>query len=250
MSLAYRAVEQTAVDMLNRGEATPAIELLTRALNEAPGELPGEGRLRELRGWACWELGDVQQSVHELETAMSLVPLGAEGTLALALGYEVMQKRDLSIGLLNQLVDRRTLPLRVLESLARALGRAGEFAKALDICQRASAAQPDELAPLMGVVFYQGRVGGSPEWLLEPLFRALHLAPEDFSIRMLTARCLHDCGLSEDAADVLRAVEYLESCCPSCLNTMHEIFRACGDSAAAAAVVEKLSLVAEALQRE
>lgn len=243
MEAPLRAVEEMAIDNLSRGDAALAIADLSIALDESPDE----GRLWELLGLGQWKFGAVQESIRSLETAMTLIPLGAKATLALALGYEVIQKFSLAKGLLVELATRNELPTTVFEALARGLGRANEPALALAVCQRAAAAHPDKLGPLMGIVFYMGRLGVSSERMLPPLFRALDIASKDFSIRMLTARCLHDCGLSEDAAEVLRVVSFLDSRCPNCLRVMQEVFHAAGDERTAAQVVERLGQVAREL---
>lgn len=240
MDASLRAIEELAVDYLLQGEPALALAELSAVVDAAPDE----GRLWELLGIGHWEIGQVRESIAALETAMTLVPLGPEATLALGLGYEVIQKLPLAKDLFIDLAGRDALPLRVLEPLARGLGRANESGLALAMCERAATSQPDELGPLMGMVFYMGRLGRPAEHLLPVLLRALGLAPEDFTIRMLAARCLHDCGLAEDAAELLRVADYLDSSCPSCLHAMQEIFLAAGDEPAAADVVERLADVA------
>lgn len=209
-------------------------------LGEALVDFPDEGLLWDMLGVAYWDAGAVQDSIDALEHASMLVPLSPEGQLALALGYEVAQKHELSTELLTGLAARDNLSPNVLEQLARALGRAGDSDVALHVCERAAQLQPESTAPLLGIVFYMARLGASSRQMLPTLFRALHLDPTDSAIRILLARRLHDCNLSEDAAEVLRLVDLSTYACPNCLHAMHEIFVAAGDETLAAQCTEVL----------
>ncbi len=211
--------------LLTDNDCPAAIEKLNQALADSPDD----GRLWDLLGVALWDSGAVQDSIEALEHATILVPLSPEGQLALGLGYEVVQKRELALELLLGLAGRDHLSPAILEQLARALGRAGEFSTALHVCQRAASAMPESPAPLLGVAYYMTRLGASSEQLLPALFRAMHLDPHDTGVRILLARRLHDCGMSEDAAEVLRLVDLSKYRCVRCLAAMQEIFQAAGD---------------------
>ena len=223
-------VLQSTRRMLEEGDCETAIAELDAALVD----FPDEGQLWDRLGVALWDAGTAHESVDALEHATTLVPLSPEGQLVLALGYEVLQKRELSTELLIRLASRDPLPVRVLEQLARALGRAGEDSVALHVCQRAQRALPEAAAPLLGIAYYMARLGASSQQMLPALFSALHLDPENSAVRILLARRLHDCGLHEDAAEVLRLVDFSKCDCRNCLQAMHEIFQSAGDVALAA----------------
>lgn len=239
MDTSAPAAETAALQYLQCGEAQQAIA----ALQHAVARTPGHGRLWQLLGIAQWEIGAVEASVASLETAMTLVPLRPEASLALALGYEVQQKHESSSGLLVALTQQDGLPTQLMEPLARALGRARKPELAYSVCRRASRAQPGEVAPLVGMVFYMRQTAASDEAVLPLLLRALGLAPEDFGVRMLAAQCLHQCGLSDDAAQVLRAADYVSSGCPTCLAAMQEIFAEAGDALAVERVGDRLAAI-------
>lgn len=223
-------VLRNAQSLLEENDCPTAIEELQRTIDE----FPDEGRLLDLLGVALWDSGSVQESIDTLEQASMLVPLSPEAQLALGLGYEVAQKRELASNVLISLASRENLSPSILEQLARALGRANELSVALHVCERAAQLQPDSTAPLLGISYYMARLGASSRQILPVLFRALHLDPEDNSLRILLARRLHDCELCDEAAEVLRVVDSSSTTCPNCLYAMHEIFQAAGDTGRAA----------------
>ncbi|MEO1498611.1 MAG: tetratricopeptide repeat protein [Planctomycetota bacterium] len=238
------AVETTFVSarrLLASGECTEAIELLEAAVADSPDE----GTLWCLLGVAQWGIGSVEDSIASLETATTLVPVGAEGRLALALGYEVIQKRELASDLFVGLLSEEHLPYAVLEPLSRALARAKQPALALEVCQRAAGRRPDSAGPLRGMAFYMTQLDRASEEILPVLFKAFHLEPEDFDTRMQLAKRLLDCGRLEEAAYLMSVIEIESSCCPSCLVAMQEIFEAAGDSDNARRCLETLIAIAE-----
>jgi Flp pilus assembly protein TadD len=219
-----------AVACLQQGDCRGAFKYLAVALSLAPDD----GRCRELMGITHWEAGSPVEAVCHLERATLLTPLSPVGQLALALGYEVSGRRELSRDMLIALAGRAVLPLEVFEPLARALGRNGEPLLALETCRRASQADPGSTGPLLGAVFYMNQLGAPSQQTLSVLFRAHHLDPDDLSIRTLLARRLHDSGLSGEAAELLAVVDFSRVGCRSCLAAICEILLAAGDHERAA----------------
>jgi Flp pilus assembly protein TadD len=235
-----------ACALLASGNTCRAIDALTAAVEDEPDE----GRLWALLGVAQWSVGAVTDSIASLETALTLVPLEVEGRLALALGYEVIQKRDLAADLCVGIAHEDNLPYRVLEPLSRALGRANEPQLALDVCREASRRRPHDAGPLRGMAFYMARLGkarfgGEGEEVLAVLFRAFHLEPDDFDTRLLLAHRLRDCGRVNEAAYLLATVAIETAACPRCLNAMREIFIDAGDAENAARCISALVSIAD-----
>jgi len=214
-----------ACELLAGKRVADAIDLLARAVEREPDD----GELWSLLGVAQCSAGQVSDSIASLETALTLTPVGPEGRLALALGYEVIQKRELATDLFVGLREEDGLPYRVLEPLSRALARADQPALALEVCQHAAVRRPDEVGPLRGIAFYLSQLGRNSEEILTVLFKAFHLDPEHFDTRMQLARRLHEAGRCQEASYLLSVVQIETSCCPSCLNAMREIFAAAGD---------------------
>lgn len=234
------AIYREACALLAHNRVADAIDRLI----DAVGDQPDEGVLWSLLGVAQWSAGQVGDSIASLETALTLAPLGAEGRLALALGYEVIQKRALATDLFVGLREEDDLPYRVLEPLARALARAEKPELALEVCQQAVLRRPDEVGPLRGVAFYLDRLGRGPEEAIPVLFKAFHLEPENFDTRMLLARRLHESGQTREAAYLLSVIDIESSSCPSCLNAMREIFASAGDHENAQRCVSTLVAIA------
>lgn len=218
-------IYRSAASQLVSGRPHDAIDSLIQALKQNPDA----GRLWELRGQAHLADGDAIDAVSCLEHASCLVPLTKEGQLALAHAYELTDKRDLAGDLFMALAGQDDLPAEMLEPLARGLGRVGKPDQALGVCAEAASRNPTSPAPLLGMVFYQRRLGHGPDRILPLLFRAFHLEPEDFDIRLALARMLHECGQKQEAAELLSVVEIETSRCPSCLVVMQEIFEDVGD---------------------
>ncbi|MEM9185689.1 MAG: tetratricopeptide repeat protein [Planctomycetota bacterium] len=195
-----------------------------RELTSALAQHPDAGRLWELRGQVHLADNDPVDAVSCLEHAQCLVPLSPESEFALAQGYERTGKRQPACEMLKALARRDDLPLNVLEPLARALGRHRKPQLALSICRQAASRMPDMPAPLLGMVFYQRRLGLPPEQMLPVLFRAFHLEPEDFTIRLTLARMLHESDRSTEAAQLLSVVALDSTRCPNCLSAMQAIF--------------------------
>lgn len=230
-----------ACALLASGNTCRAIDALTVAVEHEPDE----GRLWALLGVAQWSVGAVTDSIASLETALTLIPLEVEGRLALALGYEVIQKRKLAADLCVGIAEEDNLPYRVLEPLARALGRANEPQLALDVCREASRRRPHDAGPLRGMAFYMSRLGKDAEAILAVVFRAFHLEPDDFDTRLLLAHRLRDCGRATEAAYLLATVAIETAACPRCLNAMREIFLDAGDAENAARCISALVAIAD-----
>lgn len=224
-SEATNTTHAEACALLADRHVADAIDLLGEAVEQDPDA----GQLWSLLGVAHWTAGQVVDSIAALETALTLVPVGPEGRLALALGYEVIQKRALALDLFLGLNREEHLPLRVLEPLSRAFARADRLELALGVCRRAAKQHPDEVGPLRGIAFYLAKLGRDPEEILPVLFQAFHLDPDDFDTRLLLARRLHEAGRSTEAAYLLSIVEIETACCASCLHRMREIFMAACD---------------------
>lgn len=236
-----KEVFRKAADHVLAGEYAVAVEELSVAL-QANSDA---GRLWELQGQAHLALGDATEAVGCLEHAMCLVPLSIEGRLALGHGYELTGRKEVAKSAFVQLASEDNLPLVVFEPLARALGRANEQALALGVCTEAARRTPDSSAPLMGMVFYQRQLGFKPDRVLPLLFRAFHLDPDDFDIRLTLARMLHECGQAQEAAELLSVVEIETSRCPSCLVAMQQIFEEAGDQHRVGQCVDALIALAE-----
>lgn len=231
----------SARSQLAAGDCSGAID----RLSDAVAMEPDAGKLWTLLGVAQWSVGAVHEAIASLETALTLTPLDAPARLALALGYEVIQKQDLANGLLESLLAEKDLPLPVLEPLARALGRGRRPALALEVCRRAAALDTDSPLPLRGVAFYMAQLGRGHEEIVPVLLRALRLDPTNFNIRIQLARRLRECDRTDEAARLLSPVAIESSRCPSCLRAMREIFEEVGDEHNASRCEETLSLVAD-----
>jgi cytochrome c-type biogenesis protein CcmH/NrfG len=220
-----------------------------RVLRGAIKKHPDHGRLWALLGVAQWGVGAVTDSIASLETALTLVPLGADGRLALALGYEVIQKRDLATSLFCGLSEEEGLPDGVLEPLARALGRAGQFGRALRICHEASQRSPAEPGPLRGVAHYLEMLGRPPEEVIAVLFRALHLDPDNFDTRLRLAERLCDVRQPREAAYLLADLPIELSRCSRCLRRMRQVFVSAGDGENATRCVLALAAIGAAIDQ-
>jgi hypothetical protein len=230
-----------ACAMLASGNTCRAIAALVNAVEQEPDE----GRLGALLGVAQWSVGAVTDSIASLETALTLIPLEVEGRLALALGYEVIQKRELAADLCVGIAEEDNLPYRVLEPLSRALGRADKPELALDVCREAVRRRLGDAGPLRGVAFYMARLGKDDDEVLPVLFRAFHLEPDDFDTRLSLAKRLRDCGRATEAAYLLAGVPIELSNCPRCLNAMREIFIDADDAENAARCLGALAAIAD-----
>ncbi|MEM1305132.1 MAG: hypothetical protein AAGG46_09550, partial [Planctomycetota bacterium] len=153
--------------------------LVVQSLADAVCRYPNAGRLWEVLGKAHLALGDADQAVSCLEHASCLVPLTTQGRLALGHAYEFTGRKSLARDLFLMLTDQDDLATVALAPLARGLGRLDEPARALDVCAEAARREPDLPGPLLGMVFYQRRLGYSHERSLPLLFRALNLDPDD-----------------------------------------------------------------------
>ncbi|MEN1678633.1 MAG: tetratricopeptide repeat protein [Planctomycetota bacterium] len=218
-------VYRSAAVKVAAGDYATAVTDLTESLRVDPDA----GRLWELRGQAHLALGETVEAVSCLEHATCLVPLSIEARMALGRSYELTGRKELACQVFLTLVKVERIPFGVLEPLARALGRLGQLRAALRLCFDASERDPESPAPLLGIAFYQRRLGYPPEKLLCSLLQAFHLQPDDFDIRLTLARTLHQCRRSEEAASLLSVVDIETSMCPSCLAAMQRIFEAAGD---------------------
>lgn len=230
-----------AIALQKSGDGAQAMQELHAAL-ATNGD---NGRQWELLGLLAYANEDYRLALRAIETANSLVPLGASGQVVLARCYDRFGFRASARAIYGHLAEqRRGLPAELLEPVAAGLGRNGEYELALNVCRLAAERSPENAEPLLAMVQYMRRLRRPVEQVLPVLFRAHHLEPENVECRITLAWLLHEAGRSEEGAYLLRPVAADDSSCIRCLTLMQCIFESVGDDDGAQACQWRLTALA------
>jgi Flp pilus assembly protein TadD len=191
---------------------------------------PDDGRLWEVRGLSHWMRGDLASALRALETASVLVPLDPLAQLALAAAYAWADKPDLARTVYRHLAGLPGFPVPLLPRLAAGLGRVGEYAAALLVCEEIVEVRPDYHPAWFGIAFYRRKLGRSVGDAIAPLARAATLAPDEDVYRLNLAGCHAQAGDFPAAYRVAATVDVASIRCPNWLRLMLPVFDAAGDA--------------------
>ena len=216
---------EAALSLFHADEFAKAVSVCRRAL----AKYPDAGRLWEVCGLSHWMAGDIASALPALETASLLVPLAPLAQLALAAAYAWADKPDLARTVYRHLADLPVFPVPLMPRLAAGLGRVGEYATALVVCEKIVELRPDYHPAWFGIAFYLRKLGLSVEAAIPPLERAAELAPDEESYRLNLAACHAQAGDFAAAYRSAASVDVASIRCPNWLRLMLPVFHAVSD---------------------
>lgn len=191
---------------------------------------PDAGRLWEVRGLALFAMNDFPAAATALERATGLTPLAPLAQVALADCYARLGKPDLARTILVFLAEPGRGPEPILPRVAAGLGRIGEYATALGVCERLTGVRPGYHPAWFGVAFYRQKLGYPAAELVDPLFAAVQLAPDKLTYRLNLATVCDDLGWYPMAYGVVREVPAERVLCPRVVAKLIRVFAHVGDA--------------------
>lgn len=207
---------------------------------------PDDGRLWELRGLTRHKMGQPVEALRALETATSLVPLGALAQYVLAECYQHAGQQSLAREILIYLATETQCCTAILPRLAAQLGKIGELRLALDVCRDASQREPDRDEPLYAMAYYMRKLQYPTSMIVSLVHRAVQLAPESTVYRVALANlyCQMECW--DQAYRAARQLEPDQVRCAKCVRQMLAVFRSQGDERRCRAWESRLGELVEA----
>ncbi|MBA4016528.1 MAG: hypothetical protein C0483_05015 [Pirellula sp.] len=201
------------------------------ALRLALLRFPDDGRFIQWQGLVWHAQGAFAAACRALETAALLIPLSIGAQIAWADAHLAAGRRDDARTILRFLAARiDDVALPHLPRLASGLGRAGEYALALDVCREASLREPEDDEACFGMAFFMNRLGYPAECVLPLLRRALALEPERPVYRLSVGVACTRLGLCDEAYELLCSVDPQQVTCMSCLRVMTRLFEQFDDA--------------------
>lgn len=195
------------------------------ALRLALLRFPNDGRFIQWQGLLWHAQGAFSAACRALETAALLIPLSVGAQIAWADAHLAALRRDDAVTILHFLtarIDKVSTPL--LPRLASTLGRAGEYALALDVCREASLREPEDDEACFGMAFFMNKLGYPVECVLPLLRRALALEPERPVYRLSVGVVCARLGQSDEAYELLCSIDPRQVTCMSCLQVISRLF--------------------------
>lgn len=190
---------------------------------------PDAGRLWEVYGLSLWMTGDVGAALPALEAASLFVPLDPLAQLALAAAYAWADKPDLARTVYTHLAGLPVFPVPLMPRLAAGLGRVGEYAVALPVCEKIVELRSCYHPAWFGIAYYLRKLGRPVADAIPPLERALALAPDEEAYRLNLAACHAQNGDFTSAYRVAECVDVRTVRCTHWLRLMLAVFDAVGD---------------------
>lgn len=226
----WRVFARAAADRFGAGEFEGVIEVATAGL----ARFPECGDLLEIRGVARCGRGEVLAATADLEAASALVPLGAQGQVALADCYARLGKIELARTVLFFLAEPGRCPVPLLPDVARGLGHLGEYATALAVCEAVTAARPGHHPAWFGQAYYRLKLGEPLASVAPALEEAFRLAPASLTYRLNLARAWDAAGRAADAYALVRDLAPDAARCPCAARALARMAEAGGDDRLAA----------------
>ena len=185
------------------GEKQRAFKIATDELrrNEDHGEM------HEVLGLLHYLELHIDQAIHHLETACTLLPLNSRSQIALANCYIERDFGKAASAIFEHLVTLPDLPSDLFPDLAKGFARLGDYHNARQACEAAIERMPDCEKAWFGLVFYMTRCSYPCSKVISVMRKVVSLAPKSIDYRMVIANLCDQIGYTAEAEDHLLAID-------------------------------------------